>query len=44
MKVLILKGHTRPLTQIKYNADGDLLFSCAKDDVPTVWTLSLIHI
>ena len=38
MKVLILKGHTRPLTQIKYNADGDLLFSCAKDDVPTVWT------
>ncbi len=37
MEVIILKGHTRPLTQVKYNHDGDLLFSCSKDNVPTVW-------
>jgi translation initiation factor 3 subunit I len=32
-----LQGHTRPLTTIKYNLDGDLLFSAAKDLTPTVW-------
>lgn len=37
MYPLILKGHTRPLTCVKYNREGDLLFSCSKDNVPTVW-------
>ena len=37
MKPLMLNGHTRALTQIKYNPEGDLLFSCAKDDKPCVW-------
>lgn len=32
-----MKGHERPLTFLKYNRDGDLLFSCAKDHTPTVW-------
>ena len=32
-----MKGHERPLTFLKYNRDGDLLFSCAKDHNPTVW-------
>lgn len=32
-----MKGHERPLTFLKYNRDGDLLFSCAKDHHPTVW-------
>lgn len=32
-----MKGHERPLTFLKYNKDGDLLFSCAKDHTPTVW-------
>ncbi|KAI3977423.1 hypothetical protein MKX01_000336 [Papaver californicum] len=32
-----MKGHERPLTYLKYNREGDLLFSCAKDYVPTVW-------
>jgi translation initiation factor 3 subunit I len=32
-----MKGHERPLTFLKYNKDGDLLFSCAKDHNPTVW-------
>jgi len=40
MECIILKGHTRPLTQIKYNDDGDLLFSCSKDNTPTVWYTS----
>jgi len=37
MHPLILKGHTRPLTCVKYNAEGDLMFSCSKDNMPTVW-------
>ena len=37
MKPLMLNGHTRALTQIRYNAEGDLLFSAAKDDKPCVW-------
>lgn len=37
MKPLILHGHERPLTQIKYNREGDLLFSSAKDKQPNVW-------
>lgn len=32
-----MKGHERPLTFLRYNRDGDLLFSCAKDHTPTVW-------
>lgn len=34
---LVLHGHERAITQIKYNRDGDLLFSVAKDNKPTVW-------
>ena len=33
----MLNGHERAITQIKYNRDGDLLFSVAKDNKPTVW-------
>lgn len=33
----MLKGHERPLTFLKYNRDGDLLFSCAKDHNPNLW-------
>merc|ERR1712086_254424 len=32
-----LKGHTRPISDIKYNRDSDLLFSIAKDQIPSVW-------
>jgi translation initiation factor 3 subunit I len=32
-----LQGHERPITTIKYNYDGDLLFSASKDLVPSVW-------
>ena len=34
---ILLKGHDRSITQVKYNLDGDLLFTCAKDNNPTVW-------
>lgn len=33
----MLHGHERSITQIKYNRDGDLLFSTAKDTKPNVW-------
>lgn len=37
MRPIILKGHERSITMIKYNREGDLLFSCAKDHHPSVW-------
>ncbi|GAV07053.1 hypothetical protein RvY_16941 [Ramazzottius varieornatus] len=37
MRPLLLQGHERAITQIKYNRDGDLLFTCSKDKLPTVW-------
>jgi translation initiation factor 3 subunit I len=37
MRPIGLKGHTRPITYVKYNRDSDLLFTIAKDQVPSVW-------
>lgn len=37
MKPILLQGHERSITQIKYNREGDLLFSSAKDKTPNVW-------
>ena len=37
MKPISLHGHERSVTQIIYNREGDLLFSCAKDHNPNVW-------
>ena len=36
-KPILLHGHERSITQIKYNREGDLIFSCAKDSQPNVW-------
>ncbi|KAG7245214.1 hypothetical protein INR49_023780 [Caranx melampygus] len=36
-KPILLQGHERSITQIKYNREGDLLFSVAKDTVANVW-------
>jgi WD40 repeat protein len=36
-KFYLTIGHERSLTQIKFNAEGDLLFSCSKDHVINVW-------
>ncbi|KAI7690378.1 Eukaryotic translation initiation factor 3 subunit I [Sarcoptes scabiei] len=37
MKPLLLHGHERSITQIRYNAEGDLLFTASKDNTPNVW-------
>jgi translation initiation factor 3 subunit I len=37
MRPIVLHGHERSITQIKYNKQGDLLFSVAKDHSPTIW-------
>ena len=37
MRPILLSGHERALTQIRYNRDGDLLFSTAKDQQICVW-------
>lgn len=37
MKPISLHGHERSITCIRYNRDGDLLFSSAKDHYPNVW-------
>ncbi|KAJ3197620.1 Eukaryotic translation initiation factor 3 subunit I [Irineochytrium annulatum] len=37
MRPILLHGHTRSLTRIRYNTDGDLLFSASKDNKPSVW-------
>lgn len=37
MRPYLLKGHERPLTQVKYNREGDLLVSCAKNLYPCLW-------
>jgi len=34
---ILLQGHERSLTQIKYNREGDLLFTCSKDSIVNVW-------
>ncbi|KAL1819219.1 hypothetical protein ACET3Z_014088 [Daucus carota] len=38
MRPILMKGHERPLTYLKYNKEGDLLFSCALDRNPAVWS------
>ncbi|KAJ9156565.1 Eukaryotic translation initiation factor 3 subunit I [Pleurostoma richardsiae] len=37
MRPILLAGHERALTQIRYNPDGDLIFSVAKDQQICVW-------
>lgn len=37
MRPFLLKGHERPLTQVKYNKEGDLMVSCAKNLQPCLW-------
>eukprot|EP00161_Ancyromonas_sigmoides_P024989 TRINITY_DN827_c0_g1_i1.p1 TRINITY_DN827_c0_g1~~TRINITY_DN827_c0_g1_i1.p1 ORF type:complete len:365 (-),score=212.44 TRINITY_DN827_c0_g1_i1:21-1028(-) len=37
MRPILLQGHTRSITRVKYNRDGDLLFTVAKDSTPCAW-------
>lgn len=34
---IVVKGHERPIRQLKYNADGDILLSVANDKRVCVW-------
>ena len=37
VRPLIIQGHARPLTMVKYNREGALLFTAAKDHRPCMW-------
>jgi len=37
MRPIMINGHERSLTQVKYNTEGDLIFSVSKDITPSVW-------
>eukprot|EP01112_Ceratiomyxa_fruticulosa_P001569 TRINITY_DN1174_c0_g1_i1.p1 TRINITY_DN1174_c0_g1~~TRINITY_DN1174_c0_g1_i1.p1 ORF type:complete len:324 (-),score=61.91 TRINITY_DN1174_c0_g1_i1:178-1149(-) len=37
MRPILLKGHERSITHLKFNRDGDLLFSTSKATFPCVW-------
>ena len=37
VRPLIIQGHERPLTMVKYNREGDLLVTAAKDHRPCLW-------
>ena len=37
MRPILLKGHSRSITMVKYNREGDLLVSCSKDNAPNLW-------
>lgn len=34
---ILLKGHERAITCVVYNNDGDLVFTAAKDQIPSLW-------
>uniref|UniRef100_A0A7S4U866 Serine-threonine kinase receptor-associated protein n=1 Tax=Paramoeba aestuarina TaxID=180227 RepID=A0A7S4U866_9EUKA len=40
MKVVVLKGHGRGITQLKFNREGDLLFSVSKSKEINLWRAS----
>ncbi|KAJ2782726.1 translation initiation factor eIF3 subunit [Coemansia javaensis] len=37
MRPILLQGHDRALTQVRYNTDGDLLMTVGKDKVANLW-------
>ncbi|CBN79425.1 eukaryotic initiation factor eIF3 i subunit p36 [Ectocarpus siliculosus] len=37
MRPILLKGHERAITCVVYNNDGDLVFTAAKDQIPSLW-------
>jgi translation initiation factor 3 subunit I len=37
MRPIQLKGHERSITHLKYNKEGDLLFTCSKANFPCIW-------
>jgi len=37
MRPILLQGHERSLTQVKYTRDGDIIFSVSKDQIICAW-------
>lgn len=37
MRPALLRGHTKPITAVKFNFDGDLLFTASAEKVVNVW-------
>ena len=37
MQPIVLKGHSRPITKVVFNRDGDLIFSSSKDTNLCIW-------
>jgi len=37
MRPILLNGHDRALTQVKFSKEGDLIFSVSKDHTPCAW-------
>jgi translation initiation factor 3 subunit I len=37
LRPICLKGHSRPITKVKFNREGDLLVTCGKDFTPQLW-------
>uniref|UniRef100_A0A7S0V0Y0 Eukaryotic translation initiation factor 3 subunit I n=1 Tax=Polytomella parva TaxID=51329 RepID=A0A7S0V0Y0_9CHLO len=37
MRPFVLNGHERPLTQVKFNREGDLFITCGKNAQPCLW-------
>lgn len=37
MKPIILQGHSRPIKDIKFNRDGDFIFTASSDRLITLW-------
>lgn len=40
MRPLLLKGHERPLTRVRFNREGDLVLTAAMDKDPALWNAS----
>ena len=38
MKPLVLKGHSKPIKDLQFNKDNDLLFSASTDRLITLWS------
>lgn len=45
MQPVFLTGHSRPVNQVKFNHDGDLLFSCSDDGTVCMYeTFQLVRV
>lgn len=41
---IVLNAHTKPITLVKFNDEGDILFTSAKDNVIIAWKASNLQL